>query len=393
MKARRMFNLEFGRVLVAVSGGIDSTVLLHMLYSQGLDLGVIHINHQTRGEENIKEEALVREMASSFSIPFYSFKYEEISSGNFHENARTFRLNQYQKVAEENGYECVALAHHYDDQLENILLKEKRIIPSLMETITEFNDFKIYRPLLEYRKSELQEYAIKHNISFLEDSSNRELVYKRNKIRDKLSRYDEAEKEELYTNAIRKNEEFTDVVKDLTDITKSGVIEAKYLNSELKVYAFLKINDISSNISKNLLTLILSGIKSRKNVKISVDGSNTLHISYGKVYIYNVDTERIERVMEQKALDGVNVFNGLRFVHDASRSSGDVRIRTFIPGDVWNKDEGITKKVSRIFIDQKVDRCLRSHWPILVDARGNIKYVPSKSEVEVLRDLKEYINE
>ena len=168
--------------LLAVSGGVDSCVLFDLLIKNNINFQVVHINHHTRGLENEQEQHLVEMMCQENQIKLHLYNYRH-QDGNFQQKARLFRLNNYNNIIKQEKLDGVILAHHLDDQVENILMNSKKIGYKLMEEITNYEQIKIYRPLLNYLKKEIINYAKINNIKYLEDSSNKLEKYKRNYYR------------------------------------------------------------------------------------------------------------------------------------------------------------------------------------------------------------------
>jgi tRNA(Ile)-lysidine synthase len=176
------------KLLLAVSGGLDSMCMAHLFYSLGYHIGIAHINHGLRGKDSDEEEAFVRSWSKERNIVFYSQKVNVIQrmeedGMSLQEAARDLRYAFLEEVATHNGFDFIATAHHFDDSVETILfhlfrgtgLKGLRGIP--------VKRGKIIRPLLFASRSEIQDYAIKQTIPWKEDSSNSKADYIRNQIR------------------------------------------------------------------------------------------------------------------------------------------------------------------------------------------------------------------
>lgn len=189
-------NWQDEKYLLAVSGGVDSMVLLHQFVQIfGEDaprkIIVVHINHQLR-KQSIKEEQLVETYCQKYHLPFrcYHWKQGPTLQSGVEEQARLFRYQKFQEVMEKERVRYVVLAHHGDDQLETILMKLTRGSTlkgiSGMKKKRSFANGYLLRPLLEYEKSDLYEEANRLKIPFLEDDSNASQEYTRNRYRHVL---------------------------------------------------------------------------------------------------------------------------------------------------------------------------------------------------------------
>ncbi|MGX7014569.1 tRNA lysidine(34) synthetase TilS [Vagococcus silagei] len=180
------------KVLVAVSGGVDSMVLLHLMQelpdSVRPQLGVVHINHQLRAISDV-EEAFLRDYCQANHLPFYRRKWQEgpFVLSHVEQKARDFRYSMFEEVVREQGYEQVLTAHHLDDQAETVLMRLMggHRIGSLsgMVEFQERDYFDLIRPLLSFRKEALYQEALAENIAFFEDETNRDTIYYRNRVR------------------------------------------------------------------------------------------------------------------------------------------------------------------------------------------------------------------
>ncbi|MFP4078110.1 MAG: tRNA lysidine(34) synthetase TilS, partial [Candidatus Izemoplasmataceae bacterium] len=175
-------------LVVSVSGGVDSMVLLHVLHSMGFPLVVAHVNHQKR-EASEKEYEAIMEYCATIGVPFEGTRYKG-EAGNFQAKARNFRLNFLKDTARKYGSRHILTAHHRDDRIETFLMRfsEGRSLNALtsIRTVFETEGMKFVKPFLSIPKSALMNYAEDHAIPYSEDSSNQDVIYTRNFIRHKL---------------------------------------------------------------------------------------------------------------------------------------------------------------------------------------------------------------
>ena len=185
-------DLKQQKLLVAISGGIDSVVLAHLLHSEGVEIVLAHCNFQLRGEESNADEAFVRDFAKEMGVAvevirFDTKKYAEIHQLNTQLAARELRYEWFGKLLVEKGCDKVAIAHNANDNLETFFINLSRgtglggLLGIPRETDT------IIRPLLKVTREEIEQYARVHNLSWREDSSNATDHYVRNRIRHHIS--------------------------------------------------------------------------------------------------------------------------------------------------------------------------------------------------------------
>jgi tRNA(Ile)-lysidine synthase len=185
-------------VLVAVSGGIDSCALAHVLHElgerKGLKLSIGHVNHGLRGEESEADEAAVRELAAGLGLPVRAARIdpERLRAGRssrerstLQEAARILRYRALRELARDLGASRIATAHTADDQVETVLLRLLRGTgPDGLGGIPERSpDGCIVRPLLRVSRAEIERFARERGLRWREDASNQQVHYARNRLR------------------------------------------------------------------------------------------------------------------------------------------------------------------------------------------------------------------
>ncbi len=184
---------EPGSYVVAVSGGVDSIVLLDLLKKSGkYDLVVAHINHGLRDDAS-QDEKLVHDRAIELGLNFYSCRIV-LGQGASEAAARERRYEFLKQVKDESKAKAIITAHHLDDRLETMILNERRGAGWLGVSPLR-DEANIKRPLIELSKAEIYDYAEANNLSWREDSTNIDPGHTaRNKIRYEMS---ESRREEL----------------------------------------------------------------------------------------------------------------------------------------------------------------------------------------------------
>ena len=181
---------NFERLFVGFSGGLDSTVLLHILANQPAlseKLTVIHINHGLSGNADTWERHC-QDICQSYNIPLIIRKVFVDSSANVEEEARKARYGVFLSVMTKN--DCLLLAHHRDDQAETLLLQLFRGAGlaglSAMAAVKKIAEATLIRPLLHCSRNTLEAYAHAHQLSWINDESNSDSVYSRNFLRHEV---------------------------------------------------------------------------------------------------------------------------------------------------------------------------------------------------------------
>lgn len=178
-----MTEVETKPCIVAVSGGVDSVVLLDILATKGVPMIVAHVDHGIR-PDSYQDEAFVRELAAQYDVPFVSTSLH-LGPSVSEEAARIARYAWLDFVRHEHRSPAVVTAHHQDDVLETMMINIVRGtgwrgLCSLRDTADR------HRPLLSMSKAEIVEYAHRHGLKWREDSTNESLHYLRNRIRHQV---------------------------------------------------------------------------------------------------------------------------------------------------------------------------------------------------------------
>ncbi|MDG1475894.1 MAG: tRNA lysidine(34) synthetase TilS [Vicingaceae bacterium] len=179
------------KVLLTVSGGKDSMLMLHLFEAANLVFGVAHCNFQLRGEEANKDELFVREYCLEKNITFHStlFETEKFAAENnisIQMAARDLRYSWFEKIRKENGYKYIGTAHHNNDVAETMLINlTKGTGLAGLHGISNKRDA-IIRPLLCFDVTEIENYMKENELPFRQDESNTNTKYTRNLIRHNI---------------------------------------------------------------------------------------------------------------------------------------------------------------------------------------------------------------
>jgi tRNA(Ile)-lysidine synthase len=179
------------KILLAVSGGIDSMVMLQLFIDAGYPIAVAHCNFQLRGADSDADEALVKKICDQHKIPFFVQRFDTSKSAkesglSIQLAARKLRYDFFESIRSENGYQFVATAHHLNDSIETVLLNlTKGTGLKGLTGIPVKNNF-IIRPLLFASREIVLDYAKAKQLEWREDSSNLNDDYQRNFLRHEV---------------------------------------------------------------------------------------------------------------------------------------------------------------------------------------------------------------
>lgn len=179
------------RLLIGVSGGVDSVVLVDLCLASGYKIGIAHCNFQLRGIESDRDEAFTQSLAQQLGVPFHLTRFDtkkiaEESRQSIEETARQLRYVWFDQLCEEHRYDRLLTAHQADDNIETAFMHFVRgtgirglrgMLPLQRRQA---------RPLLFARRKEVEQYAADQQLQFVEDSSNQDTQFTRNYFRKEL---------------------------------------------------------------------------------------------------------------------------------------------------------------------------------------------------------------
>ncbi len=175
------------KLLAAVSGGVDSVVLAHLLHTAAVNFAVAHVNYNLRGTESAEDAEFAAQLAAAYDAEFhlYSCSANELT-GNVQNAAREIRYTFFAQTARNSDYAFTATAHHLDDSIETLLLNLARGSGLAGATGIKAVQGNVIRPLLNFTRDEILNYAHEHNLHWRNDSSNATEKYTRNRLRHQL---------------------------------------------------------------------------------------------------------------------------------------------------------------------------------------------------------------
>lgn len=190
IKEKCLFN-QADTILVGVSGGIDSVVLLDLLDKAGFAVSIAHCNFRLRGADSDLDEHFVEGLARKYDVPVFKTSFDTVDYAR--ENkisvemaARELRYNWFEMIRSTHHFDHIAVAHHRDDQVETFFLNLTRGTGVNGLIGMRPKNGKIVRPLLFASRDDIEHYRHEHFLDFREDLSNQTTEYQRNKIRHNL---------------------------------------------------------------------------------------------------------------------------------------------------------------------------------------------------------------
>ena len=415
MKINTLWNKE-DKIAIALSGGVDSIVLFHLLVTEYKDsykeLVVFHINHGLR-EESYEEAEFVEKFVKDFDVKFYK---EELNMSDLERDshtseemlARELRYQAFNKMAKLEGVTKLLTAHHKNDQVENILMRlliGRSIDHSLAicEEI-EMAGLTIYRPLLNSLKAELEEYAKEKNLHYYVDATNFDTDYTRNNIRHNIVPLLNDINSGSFDNLINFANYYQNINNNLKkailsnkdnyifsrDEDKISLVKDKFLElNEEEMYFLLKdlITDELGvfDIKQKAIFDVVSSLKKNSGNK-SYDLKNNLKIisQYETLYIHKIEkkcyNDKIEIIIDKICENSVYEFYQNKFIISTDAKDSEIGFnKSELPLLITTKKEGdrvrrgeINKKLSRIFIDEKVPKELRDTLPVIRNNKGEV---------------------
>jgi tRNA(Ile)-lysidine synthase len=255
IKQQNLFNSK-DKLLLAVSGGVDSVVLCELCKQAGYDFVIAHCNFQLRGSESDRDEDFVRKLAETYAVDVFvkSFdtkKYAEENKLNIQVAARALRYDWFNELAAAKNIQHILTAHHANDNMETLLMNffKGTGINGLKAVLPKHDH--IIRPLLFAKKEELLAFTAGHKLAFVEDSSNASDKYTRNYFRNQLIPGLQKvfpQVEENLMNNIERFREIELLYNQATTLAKKKLLEPRGNEMHIPVLKLLKTEPLNTII-------------------------------------------------------------------------------------------------------------------------------------------------
>jgi tRNA(Ile)-lysidine synthase len=372
-------------LLLAVSGGLDSMVLVHLFTALKYKIAIAHCNFGLRETESDGDADFVKKIANTLNVPYHEIrfetqKYAEAQKISTQMAARELRYNWFNELCSTEGYSHVLTAHHADDNLETVLINITRGtglegllgIPAVSG--------KILRPLLSYSRAQILAYAQENKIIWREDSSNTSVKYLRNKIRHRVIPILKEINPSLldsFEQTVTHLKESKTIVDYALQQLKKEILEEKdnhfivhleplkkmpnpkaYLYPLLQSYGFTSWNDIAELLEAQTGKTILSAhyqiLKNRNTFILSPIIQSQRNQSYEWSKNNEVLLTPIQLI--QNKVNELGKGDKKTIYVDAEKLQFPLRVRKWQEGDYFyplgmNKQK---KKVSKYFKDEKL---------------------------------------
>ncbi|ALC87086.1 hypothetical protein AM499_15640 [Bacillus sp. FJAT-22090] len=412
------------RLLIACSGGADSVALVRVLYElqkdYEIDIAIVHTDHQLRGEESAQDMRFVEELANSLKLPFYGTKIEVPSrvaeeGGNVQVICREERYAYFEVIMEQHNYPKLVLGHHADDQVETVIMSLVR--GTLSSSITgiprtrNFSTGEIIRPFLGVTKEEIFNYVHLLNQRFRHDPSNDKHTYTRNRIRhkvvpllkeenalvsDRIQLFVEKQQQDDTLLQIMAKEKFEQLV--TVDSNHSFFLDTMHFKEvpialQRRVVLLLLnylYNESDTFLNDRLIESILFACN-------EFEGNSVIHLPKSFFLVRHYNKVQFTSSIKEPALMGKmeiqedcwfevgagfsiyltrNIEANIseeKFYVQLDHDQLPLFIRQKAEGDrIHMKGMSSPKKVSRLFIDEKITAEDRYVWPLLVSKNNDI---------------------
>lgn len=400
-------------IVLGCSGGPDSMALLHILQEirkkTNLLLVCAHVNHNVRVESK-EEEKFLKNYCEDNNIMFESMTIANYGEDNFHNEARKIRYQFFEDIVTKYQAKYLMTAHHGDDLVETILMRITRGSTlkgyAGFEKYVKKDNYSLIRPLIFVTKLEIENYNKKHNIPYVVDNSNFKGKYTRNRYRKEVLPFLKQEEPQIHEKFLR----FSDTLieySDYIDKILQKTINKAYNDDTLNINIFLEQEELIQQkiiyyimenlyhddlyqINRTHVCSIMKLIQSKKpNGMINLPGEIKAIKEYSEIRFVkeienfvNYEIELVNFVELPKGHNITKVENEEKNDNNVCRLlSSEIDLPLFVRtrrlGDsmILKKING-KRKIKDIFIDSKIPLHQRDSWPVVVDSKGRIIWIP-----------------
>lgn len=389
-------NKRLAKVLVAFSGGSDSTALLDCLvrHQEMFSFSILacHINHGIRGKDANMDAEFCKTYCFDNNIEFHLKQvnvpaYADAYGESIEAAARKLRYQELFTIAEESNIDSIVTAHHLDDRAETFFIKLFQGGSILNSAGFSYKPDQLLRPLLGIRKISIKEYLKKYSLRHVEDKTNSSFDYLRNWIRHTILKQINKRNEYFINNIINFQNEAEDfrnyieqktslVLIDSDDLISSKVIKNDFISLHIVEQKFIlsKLLSCRFRLEKKHLDEVLKIIHSKNSKRISLPDSTIIEISYKYIRCFNslmIKNFKFHCTNEQELF--INHLNKKVLINGFSAKD------ILIVRNRKNGDRFKNKKLKDIFIDKKTELFIRD-TSIVLENNGEIVWVENISK-------------
>lgn len=376
--------------LLACSYGPDSMFLYNLLIKKHVNFVVCHVNYHKRPESN-SEEASLREVCKKDNVLLEVLDTSKMKAeGNFQAWAREVRYKFFKECYQKYNASALLVAHNQDDVIETYCIQKRR--QSLVNHFgisawSVMDGMNVYRPLLNIKKSDLQESNDKNGVPYAIDSSNLEDDYERNRIRHSyVSGLSDEERQKVLKEIDEVNRKIDSIKKEVALlISESNSVEIDKVKSisidKFSYLLFVLLDRADAHIalsSKQIKEFMDSFDSDKSNIVVPLGDDTFYYQEYGEISIHK------KHKPYSYVLNQPTNLNKDEFYIDFSLGAEDRNIKeSDYPLTIRSPKEKDTYKIkdyvtpiNRLFIDWKMPMHLRDIWPVIENKDGEIIYIP-----------------
>lgn len=378
------------KLLLAVSGGIDSVVLSELCHEAGYDFAIAHCNFQLRGADSERDEKFVRELAKKYNVPVHVIRFDTKAIAaekklSAQEAARELRYSWFEETRAAGDYRYILTAHHADDNIETVMMNFFRGTGIKGIRGMESKHGFVVRPLLFARRTELEEFLTGNKLDHVSDYTNEQDDYTRNYFRNKVIPFIEKSFPEVNENILANISRFKEtelLYRQAVELHKKKLLEFKenevhipvlklkkteplhsIVYEIIKEYGFSSpqvdevislldsesgkyVQSSSHRIIKNRGWLIIAAHRGRESETIIIEGIGNWQCAMGNLKIETTPTSNFQPQT-----------SNLLASFDADEIKFPLLLRKWKQGDYFYPlGMKKKKKLSRFFIDQKLSK-------------------------------------
>lgn len=414
------------RILVACSGGVDSVALLLFLATirekLQIDVAAAHVDHMLRGEQSAEDGRFVNALCNRLGIPFFgghvpvpAILTEE--GGNTQDVCRTGRYNFFSNVMHAEGYTVLATAHHAEDQLETVLMQlSKGSKPVGISVKRKMDGGTVIRPFLPVMKQELLSFVGGKEIQFREDPSNNSDAYLRNRLRHHVAPIILSENPSAAVNVVKMTTDLQEDEMLLNNLAKERFTAIVSVTKEgLPTFSIDMYSDMHTALQTRFIPLLLRYLYCGESIPVEYnsallhqlhhhlstpEGNVTIDLPKGYRFVREYNQVSIVKDLGSLSTSPEKLLKGewtrwgdlLLYWNDVDKDSDEASEHRYfylsdndLPLYVRSRRDGDRillpgmtqpKRLSRLFIDEKIGAEMRHKLPVITTANDEICAVP-----------------